>query len=511
MGGNAGDLGMDRRQAALIGDHAVLQREVRLPFRGSSRPGAIIEIHFRGQKSRTVADANGSWRLALGPFSAGGPETLTLVTPESVRDFQNILVGDVWVCAGQSNMEMALREAENGLADAARATDPGLRFLTIPKRVEPAPVDDIGGAVWKQSDPDTAAPFSALAYYCGRALRHAHPEIPVGLIFAAVGATPGEAWMPRAVLDRDPIFAPYLERWRQSLADYPDPQCIYAQAFARWDRETDLAERDGRPIPGAFPKLIGPGHPWTPAGLFNGMIAPLTATPIRGIWWYQGAASPDRAFQYRSLFRLLIRAWREAWGLGDIPFIYGQEANFGPRRAEPGEHSWAELREAQLMALAEPEAAMAVCIDIGEEKNIHPVRKAPLGERLALAVRAVSLGDSVPFSGPLYRGHSVEGHRIRISFDHAEGGLATADGRPPVGFAVSGGASDFSRGNRGFVWAQAEIQGDEIVVDSPHVASPVAVRYAWAQNPDCNLINGAGLWASPFRTDDWPGVTVHNR
>jgi sialate O-acetylesterase len=494
----------------LLTDHAVLQRDARLPFRGTSRPGAIIEIHFRGQKARARADELGAWRLDLGPFPAGGPDPFVLVSPDGIQKFNNILVGDVWVCSGQSNMEMHLQEAENGSADAAQAADPGLRFLTIPRRVELTPVTDIGGATWVESSPQTAAPFSALAYYCARALRKAHPEIPLGLISASVGATPGEAWIPRSVLDSDPIFAPYLKRWKQSLSDHPDSQGLYAQAFAQWDREADLAEREGRPIPGAFPKLIGPGHPWTPAGLFNAMIAPLTSTPIRGIWWYQGAASPERAFQYRRLFRLLIRAWREAWGLGNIPFLYAQEANFGPRRAEPGEHSWAELREAQLMGLTEPRTAMAVAIDLGDEKNIHPVRKAPLGERLALTVRAVALGEKSLYSGPVYRDHTVEGSRIRIRFDHTHGGLATADGRTPVGFALSGGAADFSEGNRGFVWANAEIQGDEIVVDAPQIPHPVAVRYAWAQNPDCNLINRSGLWATPFRTDDWPGVTVNN-
>ncbi len=494
----------------LLSDHGVLQRDVSLPLRGTSRPGADIEVRFRDQLYRTRAGADGAWRLAIGPFSAGGPDVLAVVTPDGAREFRDILVGDVWVCSGQSNMAMPLRNAEGGPADAACAVDPGLRFLTVPRRVESSPASDIGGAVWEPCAPGSAAPFSALAYYAARSLRRSHPEIPLGLISASVGATPGESWMPWEVMEKDAHFAPYLERWRQSLAAYPDSQGLYAEAFVRWDRDADLAEREGRPIPGAFPKLIGPGHPWTPAGLFNGMIAPLTATPVRGIWWYQGAASPERAFHYRRLFRLLIRAWRDAWGLGDIPFLYAQEANFGPRRTDPGEHSWAELREAQFMALAEPRTAMAVAIDLGEETNIHPVRKAPLGERLALLARVVALGEAVPFSGPVYRDHAVEGGRVRIRFDHADGGLASADGRPPAGFAVSGGASDFTRGNRGFEWAAAAIEGDSVLVESSRVPRPVAVRYAWAQNPDCNLVNGAGLPAVPFRTDDWPGVTVTN-
>lgn len=192
-------------------------------------------------------------------------------------------------------------------------------------------------------------------------------------------------------------------------------------------------------------------------------------------------------------------------------FIYGQEANFGPRRDAPAEHSWAELREAQFMGQAEPNTAMAVAIDLGEEKNIHPIRKAPLGERLALAVRKVAYGEDIPYSGPTFKSMSVEGDTIRIQFAHAYNGLKTSDSRPPIGFAVSAGSADFTKGNRGFVWADARIDGNDIIVRADSAAIPVAVRYAWAQNPDCNLINSEGLPAVPFRTDDWPGVTVECR
>ncbi|MEI7437962.1 MAG: hypothetical protein WCL16_14245, partial [bacterium] len=270
----------------LLADNAVLQRDLRLPCSGSTQPGAAIEIHFRGRTFPGRANQHGDWQIDLGPFCAGGPHDLTIITPDGVLEFKNILAGDVWVCAGQSNMEMRLQDAENGLADAALASDPCLRFLTIPRRVELTPLTSIGGLCWEECRSETAASFSALAYYCARALRKTHPEIPLGLISASVGATPGEAWLPRAVLESEPVFAPYLERWQRSLAAYPDPHNAYAQAFARWDRDADQAEREGRQIPGAFPKLIGPGHPWTLSGLYNAMIAPLTATPIRGIWWY---------------------------------------------------------------------------------------------------------------------------------------------------------------------------------------------------------------------------------
>lgn len=496
---------------AILSENAVVQRGVDLPVGGSASPGERVRLTFRGHHVATVAGSEGRWRVRLGPFEAGGPDELVVETGGRAKTVRNVLVGDVWLCAGQSNMAQALRDTEGGEAEAARAEPSGVRLFTVPRRVAAAPCEEFnGGASWAICSPDSVSGFSAVGHYFGK---HLHRElgVPIGLVQAAVGATPGESWVSMSVLESDEDYGPILERWRRSLADHPDPDGAYGRAFAQWDRQADLAEREGRPIPGAHPKLIGPGHPWTPAGLFNGMIAPLTSFPIRGVIWYQGAAAPDRAFQYRKLFRALIRDWRRAWRQGDFPFLFGQEAGFGPRRAEPTEHSWAELREAQAMALAEPNTAMAVAIDLGEEKNIHPLRKKPLGDRLALAARARVYGHDVCWSGPVFRAMTREGGRLRLCFHHACGGLRTSDGRPPLGFALSGGAVGFSSGNRGFVWAQAKIEGDEVLVWSDEAPHPVAVRYAWAQNPDCNLVNAAGLPAAPFRTDAWPGVTVSNR
>jgi sialate O-acetylesterase len=235
------------------------------------------------------------------------------------------------------------------------------------------------------------------------------------------------------------------------------------------------------------------------------MIAPLTPYAIRGVIWYQGEANVDRAYQYRTLFPLMIRDWRRCWGQGNFPFLFVQLANYrGAPPSEPVESAWAELREAQLMALSSPQTGMAVAIDLGKAETIHPKNKQDVGRRLAQIARAEVYGESITYSGPTYRCMGTEGSAIRIHFDHVDGGLATREGRPLTGFAIAGK-------DRHFVWADAAIEGNTVVVRSPWVPEPVAVRYAWASNPACNLINQAGLPASPFRTDDWPGSTFHAR
>lgn len=491
-----------------IGPHAVLPREISWTIRGEAPPRRTIVFEFRNQRFTTISDARGGWRMRVGPFSAGGPDVLRLhIEGSPSREAPDILVGDLWVCSGQSNMEMALKHAAGADAAIAGADEPLLRFLTVPRRVALRPQDNIGNARWLRCTPDNAAPFSALAFYTGRRLTE-WLKIPIGLIQAAVGATPAEAWMAPQALHSDTRFQGILDRWQACREAGPQGPVQYAEKFRQWDLLTDQAEREGRPLPGAQPVFIGSGHAWTPSGLWHGMIAPLLTIPIRGVLWYQGAATPERAYQYRSLFQTLIRDWRRAWKQGDLPFIYAQEANFGPRRSDPGEHSWAELREAQAMALAEANTAMAVAIDLGEATDIHPKRKEPLGERMARAVMATAYGHTVPWSGPVMADMRIEGRCVRLRFGHCGDGLGTSDGRPPTGFALSPGADSFRQGNRGFKWARARIEGpDTILLETDGIDRPAAVRYAWAQNPDCNLTDSAGLPAAPFRSDDWPGIT----
>ncbi len=234
------------------------------------------------------------------------------------------------------------------------------------------------------------------------------------------------------------------------------------------------------------------------------MIAPLIPYGIKGAIWYQGESNAGRAFQYRTLLPTMIRDWRTRWGEGDFPFFIVQLANFQDTKPEPGESDWAELREAQLMTMRTvPKTGMAVIIDIGDAKDIHPKDKQDVGKRLALAALAIAYGKKIEYSGPLYKSMQKEGKAIRLTFDHVGGGLV-ARGDKLQGFAIAGA-------DKHFVWADATISGNAVVVSSPQVPAPVAVRYAWANNPVCNLYNKAGLPASPFRTDDWPGVTVNNK
>lgn len=267
-----------------------------------------------------------------------------------------------------------------------------------------------------------------------------------------------------------------------------------------WKFKIEFA-RDASKLP---PRPQPPINNWTPTGLFNAMVAPLIPYAIRGVIWYQGESNVGRAYQYRKLFPALINSWRKAWGQGDFPFLFVQLANYLGRRPEPTESAWAELREAQLLTLKTvPKTGMAVAIDIGEADDIHPRNKQDVGKRLALAALAIAYGQKIVYSGPIYRSMKIEGNRIRLFFDHVGSGLI-ARGERLVGFAIAGK-------DRKFVWANAKIEGNTVVVWSEQVPEPVAVRYAWADNPDCNLYNKEGLPASPFRTDDWPGVTVNNR
>jgi sialate O-acetylesterase len=267
----------------------------------------------------------------------------------------------------------------------------------------------------------------------------------------------------------------------------------------QWSYKVESGLEPKHPDWGSRPEPPGPNNQNSPSVLYNAMIAPLVPFAIRGAIWYQGEANAGRAYQYRTLFPTMIRNWRKAWGEGEFPFYFVQLANWQPLKPEPGESEWAELREAQMMTLREPQTGMAVIIDIGDTNDIHPRNKLDVGHRLAAWALANTYGEKVETSGPLYKSFAVEGDKIRVRFTHAVG-LKTADGGPLKGFAIAGE-------DHKFVWAEARIEGNDVVVWNKDVTKPVAVRYAWADNPICNLYNKAGLPASPFRTDTWPGVT----
>jgi len=427
---------------------------------------------------------------------AGGPFQMT-VTGKNTIVLNNILVGEVWVASGQSNMEWPVALSNNAEQEIVSANYPQIRLFVVPKAVSGYPRKDLSGGTWQPCTPEAVRDFSAVAYFFAREL-HRALKVPVGVIMAAWGGTPAESWTSKPTLLSIPSLRYLVENWRNAERNYPQALENYRQRLAEWERAVEQARAEGKPEP---KKPDFPQDPrrnlWKPSGLFNAMIAPIVPYAIQGAIWYQGESNVGRAYEYRTLFPAMIRDWREVWGQGDFPFLFVQLANFMPTRPEPGESAWAELREAQLLTLSLPKTGMAVAIDIGDANDIHPRNKQDAGKRLALNALAIAYGEKVVYSGPIYARMKREGNAVRLYFQHVDGGLTTPNGEPLKGFAIAGA-------DRKFVWAEARIEGSMVVVHSSQVPQPVAVRYGWADN----LYNKVGLPASPFRTDDWPGVTA---
>jgi len=484
----------------LFSDHMVLQRDAAVPVWGTAQPGEEVTVTVADRTAKTKTDGQGRWQVKLEPLPAGGPHEMTIKGQNTIT-LNDVLVGEVWVCSGQSNMAFPMERALKAEEEIAAANYPKIRLLDVPRRPADEPQTDVGKQ-WQICSPETVKDFTAVGYFFGREL-YKTLNVPIGLIDSAVGGTPAEAWTPRAALKADPDYQPIFERWDQQ----------FAQAEAAEQKAADAAKKKN-----AGNRPTGKGADKTasrlanlrmanqrPSVLYNGMIHPLIPYAIRGAIWYQGEGNAKRAYQYRKLFPTMIRQWRSAWGQGDFPFLFVQLASYQSSQTEPFKSAWAELREAQSMTLSLPNTAMAVTIDIGESKDIHPRNKQDVGKRLALGARALVSGAQRPYSGPVYESMSVEGNKIRGRFSHTDDGLAARGGGALKGFAVAGE-------DQQFVEAQAVIDGDAVVVHSDQVSRPVAVRYAWADDvPDASLVNGAGLPASPFRTDDWPGLTVNEK
>ena len=622
----------------------VLQRDFEIPVWGWAEPGERISVSLAERRRDTVTGADGRWKVVLPALPAGGPFVLMVRGQETVV-VKDVMLGEVWVASGQSNMTYALSGAADAAEEIPQAIYPDIRLFTVPKRIALTPQADTLPAAWQVCSPETAKDFSAVAYFFGRDLYQAL-GVPLGIILSAWPGTQGEEWTDADSLQRDPILQPIEQRWDASppavkafaaqpaafslefddfellpkpggaaspllLSNFDDGTSRVATGgdwtytwqdapdtafeltapgqggagyaarvagklggasssrlqanFKRDGSATDLslyagirfwvrgsgsfqfqmlqpsitdwdnyaveavhAGPDWKPMTIWFKDLKQAGWgvqlpftpralsgflldcvtpvgdpPRPPSGLYDGMIAPLEPFRIRGAIWYQGEGNTWRAYQYQKLLPALIRAWRTQWGEGDFPFLIVQLPNYG-ESPELGDSIWAELREAQLLtAETVPNTGLAVTIDVGDPKNLHPPRKAEVGHRLALWALGTIYGKKLVYSGPLYDSMQVEGSEIRIRFRHVGSGLE-ARGGPLKGFAVA-------EADRKFHWADARIEGDSVVVSSAAVSVPVSVRYAWASSPDCNLYNKDGLPASPFRTDDWPGATAGNR
>ncbi len=628
----------------LFCDHAVLQRNQRVPVWGWAAAGSKVTVTFAGQSQSAVAGADGKWLVRLKPMKASAESRSLTVTNHTTHEsatINDVLVGDVWLCSGQSNMEMGVQIC-NATNDIAAANYPLIRLLTVPRLISAMPVDSLA-CQWLPCSPTTITQgvwggFSAAGYFFGRDL-YQELNIPIGLIHSSWGGTIAEAWTSRAGLEPLGDFNAAMDRLRNEAngkekidfnAEYEKwcqakdpgtqqgwataaevnsswkavqmPQPFEQAGLPNFDgivwfhREFDLpADWNGKDLKldlgpiddydttwvngtkvgqmnrydlirtytipasalktgkniitvrvldtggnGGFTGMADQMHlapvgdksalPISLAGiwqmrdsaplsqlpsppqppdannpnvttvLYNGMIAPLLPFAIKGAIWYQGESNADRAEQYRRLLPAMIRDWRKQFGEGDFPFYIVSLANFQATNSVPRDNDWAELREAQaLTAKKVPNCGLALAIDIGDAGDIHPKNKQELGRRLALCALAQTYGKKIEYSGPWYRSMKVDGNKIALKFDHVDGGLVAKGGKL-AGFAIAGA-------DHKFIWADAVIDGKTVVVSSPEVSEPVAVRYAWDINPVCNLYNQAGLPAVPFRTDDWPMIT----
>jgi sialate O-acetylesterase len=479
----------------MLSDHAVLQREAPIHLWGWSAPKEKVQVQFHVQKRTVIANEFGEWGLWLAPESAGGPFTLAIQgesgTPITYTD---ILVGDVWFASGQSNMEMPLKGFEadtrvkNGDAEIAAATLPQVRLLRVDHKTSSFPQQDLAGT-WTLCKPESAADFSAVAYFFGREIQQKE-HVPIGLIDSTWGGTPVEAWTSLDALSADASLMPALASW----AHFSDQQTNLAAIQAAEKAEDAAAEAAHQPKP------KHPWHPfaesWGPAQLYNGMIAPATSYTIKGVIWYQGEtnSAPERAPLYNKLFSTMIADWRHDWHQGEFPFLYVQISSFN----SPGEN-WGTLRDQQRRTLAVANTAMAVSLDVGNFSNVHPADKQTVGARLALTAESMvyketeNSGKPLEYSGPLYRQMTLEGEKVRVYFDHA-GPELHVKGPALLGFELAGK-------DHNFVPADAVIDGQTVVVSSPQVPDPVSVRYAWAGFTTANLYNNVDLPASTFTSE----------
>ncbi len=491
---------------AVFGDHMVLQQQQANSVWGWDAPGTKVTVSFAGQKYSATAAADGKWTVKLAPLPANAtPQSLTVVGTTK-REIQDVLVGEVWLCSGQSNMEMGVGMVDHGTQEIAAADFPDIRLMMVPNLWKPQPLADMGGT-WKVCTPENIAAggwsgFSAAGYFFGREL-HRKLKVPVGLIDADWGGTRIESWTPpegfaavptlralnTAVQLGDPGSSAHKQKLEQFLGETEQWLTLARTAL------TNSALVPA--MPAYPPELLPPHDLQNPTALYNGMIHPVQPFGIRGAIWYQGEANNGEGMLYAEKMKALICGWRQLWGEGEFPFLFAQIApfNYGNRPEQ-----LAELWEGQAAAAREiPNAGMAVINDIGNLRDIHPKNKQEVGRRLALLALARTYGqEGVVYSGPTFSSLAPAGNTLRVRFDHADGGLVSRDGQPLNWFEII----DADEG--GFVKAEARVDGTAVVLSSPEVKHPVAMRFAWSQLAEPNLQNGAGLPAGAFRAGNIP-------
>ena len=471
---------------AIFSDHMVLQRDIPVPVWGTATPGDQVTVSIGGQTKTTQAGLYGKWMVRLDPLATSAePLTMKIATGTNEVTFNDVLVGEVWVASGQSNMEMPVGNVDTPARrkypgvdhyeeELKNADHPLLRLCLVDRPSLGRPTTRVSGAGWKTCSQESVNKFSAVGYFYGRHLVETL-KVPVGIIQCACSSSAAEQWISLEVLAKFPQFA--------AVTEY----CL----------NPEFLTVDNLDYQNFAPKA-------QPSGLFNGGLAPIIPYAIRGAIWYQGESNADRPVEYRSLFPAMIADWRQRWGEGDFPFYFVQLAGFGEIPAQPRQQdSWAELREAQTMTLSAPNTGMAVTIDIGMPDFIHPLNKQDVGRRLGLVALAKTYGEKIESSGPAFKSMKIDGPKIVLQFDHLAGGIVSRNTTDPTKL------SNFSIAGKDEVWkwADARIEGNSVVVSCETVKEPVAVRYAWSGNIACDFYNKDGLPALPFRTDDWKLAT----
>ncbi len=479
-------------------DHAVLQRDVAVPVWGTDdQPGADITVTFAGQTKRTRVNAAGTWRADLDPLPANATGTELVVTRGNTSiTLRDVVVGEVWLASGQSNMEWGLGSSPKlHNVEQTKPANPLIRHLRVEHVGADLPVGRVPTSGWQTATPDTIGSFSAVGYFFAQSIA-AKLNVPVGILHASWGGTAIESWLPEPVL-RTHRSWPALSRTMQAAMDvWPERYAAQPGLEAAWAKAMEDNRTKGTPITMQWPRPpMGPGSGFMPARLYNGMIAPFVPYALRGALWYQGESNVGRHRDYAELLPAMIGAWRASWPLGDFPFFVVQLPNFEGWDKETGT-GWAYQREAQEIAVRRtPAAGLAVIIDGTEPTDLHPQDKLPVGDRLArLALARIHGVRGLADSGPVMQGVAREGAGFRVTLAYAEGLKSTA---PEVGgFEIAGA-------DRVFHPATATIEGTTVVVRAAAVPQPVALRYAFRNVPNATLANAAGLPAAPFRTDDW--------
>ena len=514
----------DVKLPAIISDNMCLQAGKTLPIWGTAGAGEQVTVTIGEQKQTATAGADGKWIVKLGALPAGTTGEM-IVAGKNTITVKNIIVGEVWVASGQSNMEFGFKQAHNVAEEQPKAKYPKIRLFNLKKKIAFEPLADCEGR-WEECTPDSVMFTSGVGYFFVRDL-HRDLGVPMGLIHTSWGGTPAEAWTSVEDLESNPALKPLADRFTETKSHLADEKEKYATAvIPKWESQvqkwTEAEAERQKTAPDSKPRQK-PRKPAPPdqdpnlsSVLYNGMIAPIVPFGIEGAIWYQGESNAGRPMEYRALFPAMITDWRKHWSElnpdeANFPFLFVQLANYQAREAQPvqSDGGWPGLREAQHMTLSLPNTGEAVIIDVGQADDIHPRDKMDVGHRLALAAEKVAYHQDIVYAGPTYQGMSVEGGKIRVKFANIGGGLkiaahpSTQPGVPQTepasdvkGFSIAGE-------DKKFYWADAKIEGDGVVVSSDQVPTPAAVRYAWANNPDCNLYNKENLPASPFRTDAW--------